>query len=59
MNSVLRIVLQRLALGVLTLLVVSILIFAAVNALPGDFAERAIVHERVGRVADALSNMGI
>ncbi|MEM7441146.1 MAG: ABC transporter permease [Pseudomonadota bacterium] len=39
MNSVLRIVLQRLALGVLTLLVVSILIFAAVNALPGDFAQ--------------------
>ena len=38
-NSVIRIILQRLALGLLTLFVVSILIFAAVNALPGDFAE--------------------
>lgn len=39
MQSVLGIILQRLALGLLTLLVVSILIFASVNALPGDFAE--------------------
>ena len=39
MNSILRIILQRLALGVLTLLVVSIVIFVAVNALPGDFAQ--------------------
>lgn len=39
MNSVLRIIAQRLALGVLTLLVVSIVIFVAVNALPGDFAQ--------------------
>lgn len=39
MNSVLGIILQRLGLGLLTLLVVSILIFASVNALPGDFAE--------------------
>ena len=33
------IVLQRLGLGVVTLFVVSILIFAAVNMLPGDFAQ--------------------
>ena len=39
MNSVLRIILQRLALGFLTLFVVSIVIFTAVNMLPGDFAE--------------------
>ena len=39
MNSVSGIILQRLGLGLLTLLVVSILIFASVNALPGDFAE--------------------
>ena len=39
MNSVLSIILQRLALGVLTLLIVSIVIFVAVNMLPGDFAE--------------------
>ena len=39
MNSVWRIILQRLGLGVLTLLVVSIIIFISVNALPGDFAQ--------------------
>lgn len=39
MNSVLKIIAQRLALGLLTLFIVSIVIFAAVNLLPGDFAE--------------------
>ena len=39
MGNVLNIVLQRLALGLLTLLIVSIVIFIAVNMLPGDFAE--------------------
>ncbi|WP_372884425.1 ABC transporter permease [Shimia sp.] len=39
MASILRIVAQRLALGLLTLFVVSIVIFAAVNLLPGDFAQ--------------------
>ena len=39
MHSVLRIILQRLALGLLTLFVVSIVIFTAVNMLPGDFAQ--------------------
>lgn len=39
MASILRIIAQRLALGVLTLFVVSIVIFAAVNLLPGDFAQ--------------------
>ena len=39
MNAVLKIILQRLALGLLTLFVVSIVIFTAVNMLPGDFAE--------------------
>ncbi len=38
MGSILRIILQRLALGVLTLIIVSLVIFAAVNALPGSFA---------------------
>jgi len=35
----LRIILQRLGLGLITLLVVSIVIFVAVNMLPGDFAQ--------------------
>ncbi|MCT4556880.1 MAG: ABC transporter permease [Pelagimonas sp.] len=39
MNSVSKIILQRLALGLLTLFIVSIVIFVSVNMLPGDFAE--------------------
>jgi peptide/nickel transport system permease protein len=37
-NPVLRTVLQRLGLGLITLFVVSIVIFSAVTMLPGDFA---------------------
>ena len=39
MHPVLKIVGQRLLLGLLTLLVVSVIIFVAVNMLPGDFAQ--------------------
>lgn len=39
MESLLLIVLKRIGLGVLTLVVVSLLIFGSVNMLPGDFAE--------------------
>ena len=39
MKSVAGIILQRLGLGLVTLFVVSVLIFAAVNMLPGDFAQ--------------------
>jgi len=39
LGSVARIILHRLVLGLLTLLVVSIVIFTAVNLLPGDFAQ--------------------
>ena len=39
MGNVLTIILPRLALGLLTLLIVSVVIFVAVNLLPGDFAE--------------------
>ncbi|MFP4406210.1 ABC transporter permease [Rhodosalinus sp.] len=42
MHPVLRTVLQRLALGVLTLFIVSIIIFASVQMLPGDFAEAVL-----------------
>ncbi|KKK61053.1 hypothetical protein LCGC14_3018190, partial [marine sediment metagenome] len=42
MGSVTRIILQRLVLGLLTLLVVSLVIFTAVNLLPGDFAEAVL-----------------
>jgi peptide/nickel transport system permease protein len=38
-NAVVRTVLQRLGLGVVTLFAVSIIIFSAVTLLPGDFAQ--------------------
>ena len=39
MGPIFQIILQRLALGLVTLLIVSMVIFVAVNALPGDFAQ--------------------
>ena len=39
MGSIFQIILQRLAFGLVTLLVVSMVIFVAVNSLPGDFAQ--------------------
>ncbi len=54
MGNVLTIVVQRLLLGLLTLLVVSIVIFLAVNALPGDFAE-AILGQ--GATPDAIATI--
>ena len=39
MRSVIRVILERLALGLLTLLIVSIFIFSAIEFLPGDFAQ--------------------
>ncbi len=42
MHPVLRTVLQRLALGLLTLFVVSIIIFSAIELLPGDFTQAVL-----------------
>lgn len=39
MNALLRTVLQRLGLGVITLFVVSLIIFSAITLLPGDFTK--------------------
>ncbi|MDA7598987.1 ABC transporter permease [Alphaproteobacteria bacterium] len=39
MPTILAIILKRLGLGLLTMLMVSIIIFIAVNSLPGDFAQ--------------------
>ena len=39
MNNVVTIIGKRLGLGVLTMFMVSIIIFLAVNMLPGDFAQ--------------------
>lgn len=38
-SGILKIIAQRLLLGLVTLLVVSVIIFTAVNLLPGDFAQ--------------------
>ncbi|QIE54911.1 ABC transporter permease [Pikeienuella piscinae] len=42
MTAILTLVGKRLALGLLTLFVVSVIIFAAIEALPGDFAEEIL-----------------
>lgn len=39
MPAILSIILRRLGLGLLTMLMVSVIIFLAVNSLPGDFAQ--------------------
>ncbi len=39
MDKILKMIVQRLSLGLLTLFVVSLIIFLGVNALPGDLAE--------------------
>ncbi len=54
MGSVARIILQRLVLGLLTLLVVSIVIFTAVNMLPGDFAQAILGQGATPEAVDAI-----
>lgn len=58
MNDVLGIVVRRLGLGVVTLLVVSIIIFGAVEMLPGDVAEAVLgmgaTEENVAAMRKAL-----
>lgn len=54
MASILRIIAQRLALGLLTLFVVSIVIFAAVNMLPGDFAQAILGQGATPEAVEAI-----
>ena len=54
MGSVLRIIVQRLLLGLLTLIVVSLVIFIAVNALPGDFAQAILGQGATQDAIDAI-----
>lgn len=58
MQSVIGIILQRLGLGLLTLVVVSLVIFFAVEMLPGDFAEAILgqgaTKESVAAIRDQL-----
>ena len=39
MNTILSLVLKRLAFGLVTIIVISVLIFVGVEALPGDLTE--------------------
>ena len=54
LGSVFGIIGQRLALGLLTLLVVSIVIFTAVNLLPGDFAQAILGQGATQEAIDAI-----
>ncbi len=54
MGTVLRIILQRLALGLLTLLIVSAVIFGAVSLLPGDFAQAILGQSATPEAVDAI-----
>lgn len=53
-HPVFKIVLQRLALGLLTLFIVSIVIFTAVNMLPGDFAQAILGQGATPEAVDAI-----
>ncbi len=54
MRSLLGIIGQRLLLGLLTLFVVSIVIFAAVNMLPGDFAQAILGQGATPEAVEAI-----
>ncbi len=54
MASIGNIILRRLALGILTLFIVSIVIFLAVNALPGDFAQAILGQGATPEAVEAI-----
>ena len=54
MRSLLGILAQRLLLGLVTLFVVSIVIFAAVNMLPGDFAQAILGQGATPEAVEAI-----
>ncbi|MDV4144621.1 MULTISPECIES: ABC transporter permease [Shimia] len=54
MASILKIIAQRLALGILTMFVVSVVIFTAVNLLPGDFAEAILGQGATPEAVEAI-----
>ncbi|WP_281857263.1 ABC transporter permease [Litoreibacter halocynthiae] len=56
MAGLLGIILQRLLLGIATLFAVSIIIFVAVNALPGDFAQSILGQGATPEAVEAIRN---
>jgi len=59
MHKLLRLIGQRLGLGLLTLLVVSVLIFSAVELLPGDLAEAVLGQAATEETVAAMREQGI
>ncbi|RVD09550.1 ABC transporter permease, partial [Mesorhizobium sp. M2A.F.Ca.ET.029.05.1.1] len=56
LNSVAKTVLQRLGLGLITLFIVSIIIFSAVAMLPGDFAKATLGQSATPETVAALQH---
>lgn len=54
MLHILKMVAQRIALGLFTLFIVSVMIFAAVELLPGDFVEAILGQARTPEAIDSL-----
>lgn len=54
MSSILRIIAQRLALGLLTLIAISLIIFLGVEALPGDLAESILGQAALPETVEAF-----
>ena len=54
MNGILKLVIKRLALGIITIIVISILIFVGVEALPGDLAEAILGQEATPETVEAF-----
>jgi peptide/nickel transport system permease protein len=54
MHPLLRTVLQRLSLGLITLFVVSLIIFSAIEFLPGDFAKAILGQSATPETVEAF-----
>lgn len=60
MNDILRMLIQRLSLGLLTLFVVSLIIFLSVSLLPGDAAQAMLGQSATAETVEALrKQMGL
>jgi peptide/nickel transport system permease protein len=54
MYNIFKLVIQRLSLGLLTVIVISLLIFVGVEALPGDLAEAILGQEATKETLEAF-----
>ena len=48
MNGIFILIVKRIALGLVSIIVISMLIFMGVEALPGDVAEAILLSEELG-----------